>query len=87
MKRRPHSQRSRGVPPFIAARGREKIRFVRIIVIAGTQPDHGRLTALLYIVSRAQKKLNRFLKAGKPKTAYADRRVTVERFSPFKGRT
>ena len=52
-----------------AARGREKIRFVRIIVIAGTQPDHGRLTALLYIVSRAQKKLNRFLKAGGAKAA------------------
>ena len=60
VKRRPHRQRSSSVSIIIAARGREKLRIVGIIVIAGTQPDYTRLTALLYIVTQAQKKLNRF---------------------------
>ncbi len=53
VKRRPHRQRSSSVSIIIAARGREKLRIVGIIVIAGTQPDYTRLTALLYIVTQA----------------------------------
>ena len=50
VKRRPHRQSTSSERIIVGAARREVLRIVGIIIIAGTQPENGRLTTLSLII-------------------------------------